>query len=236
MRLARSGFPAIILRPSIVYGPYSRWCTGTIERLRKDQVALIDGGAGICNTTYVDNLIDAIFLALGADGAIGQSISITDGELVTWADFIGAHVAMMRPRRALPEISSAEVLAHHRSKPGLLRSSWRRTREVLVSHELRQMLNSIPIFDRLLQRLWYWMQTLSEEQKALLRARLMGSASDLPKDRHRVVPDLETWATQSGNVRFRIDKAKQTLGYTPRIPFTEGIGLTEQWLSWANYV
>src|SRR6266851_8491215 len=71
LRFARRGVPAVILRPSIVYGPYSSWSTRLIQEMKDRQAALIDGGNGACNTTYVDNLVDAIFLAVERDQGVG---------------------------------------------------------------------------------------------------------------------------------------------------------------------
>src|SRR5258707_1548736 len=64
LRFARRGLPAVILRPSIVYGTHSPWSTHLIQAVEDRPAALIAGGHCPCNTTYVDNLVDAIFLAV----------------------------------------------------------------------------------------------------------------------------------------------------------------------------
>ena len=233
-RQARRGLPAVILRPGIVYGPCSRWCTSVIQRLNRGQGVLIDGGSGICSTTYVDNLVDAIFLAIEKSDATGRIFSITDGESITWGEFIRAHAAMLHPSPPLLNISSAEIRAYYRAQPGLWRGSWRQARQLIVSREFRDTLKRIPLFERGLQRMWYWLQNLSEEQKELLRARLTGSARN---GHHGTpVPDPETWALQTGSVVFRIDRAKNVLGYRPRVSFARGMRLTEDWLRWASYL
>src|SRR6202043_1853789 len=82
-RFLRRGVPAVILRPSIVYGPHSAWSTRLIAALREHRVTLIDHGRGACNTTYVDNLVDAVFLSIEKERAVGQTFFITDGEEIT---------------------------------------------------------------------------------------------------------------------------------------------------------
>ena len=236
-RFAKRGLPTVTLRPSIVYGPYSRWCTNTLDYLRQGKVALIDGGEGICNTTYVDNLVDAIFLALENDRAVGQTFSITDGEVVTWGDFVRSHASMLTLPPAIPEIESDEILAYHRAKPGLLKASIEEGARVLASPELRELIKRIPLGERFIMWSWYRMQNLNDKTKDRLRVRLSGSDSAVARNQNSIpVPDLMTWQIQSGKVVFSISRARTVLGYEPLVPFAKGIRLTEEWLRFANYL
>lgn len=239
-RFWRKGLPAIIVRPSIVYGPYSAWSTRLIPDLRAGRAFLIDGGCGACNTTYVDNLVDAIFLSLENDKALGETFNITDGERITWGDFIRAHAAMMSQPPVLPEISQQDVLAYYRSQAGLIASSFKATLDVLRSREFRQLLRRIPVCERTLALLWRWLQSRSDEERQRLRMRLglarINTAARTDGNTRPIFPDPVTFATQTGTVFFRIDKARSLLGYTPRIPFAQGIGLVEHWLRFANYL
>jgi nucleoside-diphosphate-sugar epimerase len=238
-RFASQGFPAVVLRPSIVYGPYSAWSTRLIAEMRDRPAVLIDGGRGACNTTYVDNLVDAIFLSLEKDSALGETFFISDGERVTWGDFIRAHAAMMDPPPELREISRDDVLAYYRRQPGILAGSLRATGQVVRSREFRKLLERIPLCERSLAMVWRWLQSRSEEQRQKLRFRLGlagGSVQNGAGHADPHIPDPVTFATQTGTVFFRIDKARRLLGYEPRIPFSRAIGLVEQWLRFANYL
>ena len=53
LRAGQRGLPVVILRPSIVYGPYSAWSTRLIADLREHRVALIDQGKGACNIAAI---------------------------------------------------------------------------------------------------------------------------------------------------------------------------------------
>lgn len=237
-KFARKGLPVVILRPSIVYGPYSRWDTGVVEALRRGNGSQIDSGSGLCNTTYVDNLIDSIFLSIERQEAVGQSFFITDGERVTWGDFIAAHAAMMVPKPEIANISSEEIINHYKSQPGVWRSSWRSTRRLLGSREFRDMAKQIPVLENLIQRLWYYVQNLNEERKERLRKRIEGSKSSRHRNQgHRIqIPNPEVFAIQTGTVLFSIDKARRLLGYEPHVGFSDGMRLTESWLRAANYL
>jgi len=237
LRYSKRGLPAVILRPSIVYGPYSRWCTNTIQNLRQGKVTLIDGGAGKCNTTYVDNFVDAIFLACENERAVGQTCFITDAEGLTWGDFIRAHASMLDPTPALPQISSHELSAYYRDQPGVLRGSIREARRILVSPEFREMVKRTPLGDSLLTWAWYRLQEMDDKRKDRMRARLSANTSKTPKKPDAVpIPDLATWQIQSSKVAFSIAKAQKLLNFAPRVPFAMGIRLTEQWLRFANYL
>jgi nucleoside-diphosphate-sugar epimerase len=236
-RFARRGFPVVTLRPSIVYGPFSQWSTRLIKDLRRGHVALIDEGKGACNTTHVDNLADAVFLALDRQKVIGEAFFITDGERVTWGDFIRAHTEMMDPRPALHSLSSSEIRRYYDQQPGLYSSSWRELRRLLVSVEFRKMLTQVPLFERPLTWLWVRTQGMPQERKDRLRTRLYGARDGTGRGQAKeFIPDLDTWATQSHRVFFCIDRARRILGYEPRVRFADGIRGVEEWLRFADYL
>ncbi|MGH9405099.1 MAG: NAD-dependent epimerase/dehydratase family protein [Terriglobia bacterium] len=235
-RYGRRGLPVVILRPSIVYGPYSFWSTRLLGELRAGEVALIDDGAGACNTTHVDNLIDAIFLCLDKEQSVGKTFFITDGERVTWGAFIHAHVAMLGWADDLPRVSSADLEAYYKAQPGIWAASVREARRVIFSPELRRLLMRIPACERMLVRVWGRFQAIEEGKKERLRSRLRGNGARrvLPASNFR--PDRITLATQTGTVYFSIEKARTVLGYEPRVPFPAGIRAVEQWLRYASYL
>jgi nucleoside-diphosphate-sugar epimerase len=234
-RFSRRGMSTVILRPSIVYGPFSAWSTRLVQNLRQNSVSLIDGGRGACNTTYVDNLIDAVFLALDNDAASGQTFFITDGETITWGDFIHAHVAMLGGA-PLPEISSEQVRAYHGRQPGVLAGSLKATAQVLRSKPFREMLLQIPLTQRLLSGAWQWLESLSENRRRQVRSHLGVRRPDNPASSESPMPDLVDFATQTGTVFFSIERAREVLGYSPHVSFRHGIAKVEQWLRHANYV
>lgn len=82
------GLAAVILRPATVYGPGSVDVVGDIARaIRGGHMLLVDGGRAVAGLCYVENLVDAVRLALGHDAAAGQTFNVTDGLPVTWRQF-----------------------------------------------------------------------------------------------------------------------------------------------------
>jgi nucleoside-diphosphate-sugar epimerase len=81
-------FGVINIRPGDVYGPGSvAWVVRPLRTLKRRQFVLLDGGNNVMNHVYVDNLIDAIFLAIERD-AYGETFNVTDGYETTWRTFI----------------------------------------------------------------------------------------------------------------------------------------------------
>jgi nucleoside-diphosphate-sugar epimerase len=83
------GVPVVILRPGFVYGPRDRTVMPRIiDGLRHGRLRYPGGGMGALNTVFVDNLIDAVFLAVDNDKAVGEAYNLTDGEMVSKRKFI----------------------------------------------------------------------------------------------------------------------------------------------------
>lgn len=84
----RQGLAGAVIQPTVVYGPFGGWWTaGQIDRLRRGRFALADDGAGACNAVYVDDVVQAAFLAAVADDAVGQTFLVSGLEPVTWKEY-----------------------------------------------------------------------------------------------------------------------------------------------------
>jgi nucleoside-diphosphate-sugar epimerase len=99
------------------------------------------------------------------------------------------------------------------------------------------LLRRIPAMERVQTALWGWMQAQPEEKRERIRARFSPSDGASPESNGDFsMPEEVTVATQTGTVFFSIDKAKRILGYEPRVPFSRGITMVEQWLRFANHL
>ena len=224
----RRGVPAVILRPSIIYGPGSRWNSGTLEKLVRGEQYLVDDGQGVCNLVHVDDLIDAVLLALAHPAAVGETFFLGHDEIITWKEFIEAHAELLVPRVAVPRIAAAEAIAQHRAQGGTVTRSVRSTLRLLSSPTFQQELREVPIVDQLVAAL---VGRLSPGGKNALRRRLASSPQSAPSG----LPDLASVLIQSCRVKFRPDAARRVLGYTPRVAFVDGMKTTAEWLDWAGF-
>ena len=101
-----AGLPVVVIRPTNVYGPSSNpWTIRPIKLIHSGQMMLINGGTGLCNYVYIDNLVDATLAAAKCDQSVGQVYLITDGIAVTWKEFFGYYAQMAgKPKiRSVPE-------------------------------------------------------------------------------------------------------------------------------------
>ena len=84
------GIPVVILRPGFVYGPRDKIVLPRlIENLKAGRVRYPGArGKRALNTIFIGNLLDAVFLAINQDQAVGQIYNLTDGEFVSKRRFI----------------------------------------------------------------------------------------------------------------------------------------------------
>ena len=80
-------FGIIFIRPGDVYGPGSKpWVVRPLQLMKMGLFSLPDGGMGIMNCTYIDNLCEGILLTI-VNEAYGETFNITDGECITWKEY-----------------------------------------------------------------------------------------------------------------------------------------------------
>ncbi len=107
------GIPVVIIQPANVYGPHSNpWTVRPIKQIQSGQMILINGGRGLCNYVYIDNLINATLAATKNEASVGQAYLISDGNPVPWKEFFGyyARMAGKPDLRSVPE-GIAKVIA-----------------------------------------------------------------------------------------------------------------------------
>lgn len=102
--------PIVVIRPANVYGPHSNpWTVRPMELVNSGEMLLINGGTGLCNYVYIDNLLDASLAATKREELSGEIYLISDGDAVPWKIFFGYYAAMA----AKPKIRSVpKWLAH----------------------------------------------------------------------------------------------------------------------------
>src|SRR4051812_15851876 len=123
---ARAGEPIAVVRPGDVYGPRSTpWSVRPLEGIKTRRFMLVGKGEGLMTPVYVDDLVEAIALALTTLEARGQAFTVWDGSAVTCAEFFGSYARMLGrdgiPRAPRPVASVAgalqEAVARFTRKP-----------------------------------------------------------------------------------------------------------------------
>ena len=228
----RSGLPVVILRPPNIFGPYAWFTLELLNKIRDGRMAILEEGRNPCNLVYVDNLVEAILLALWKPGAVGEIFFTTDNSAPTWEECLRAHAGLLGVE--LPHISAADFAVPPRVH--VLRDSLHAFPRVMLSGELRSVLRQVPAIHSIENFLYAGFQSISGEIQQKIRHRLNGP---------RVIPKVGSssprrfvreniFAAQARTVTHSSDKAHRLLGYTAPVSFQEGMRLTEAWLRYSR--
>jgi nucleoside-diphosphate-sugar epimerase len=124
----RHGLPATVVQPTIVYGPFGlAWTIDPLTQLRSRRVAMVDGGEGLCNAVYIDDVADGLILAGTHEAAPGEVFLISGAAPILWKDFYAAYERMLGTAATL-SLSAAQLRALARERDEAERAS----REMLV--------------------------------------------------------------------------------------------------------
>lgn len=120
-----SGLPAVVIRPSHVYGPGGWYGEELVPRLRQPgRFAVIGSGANLWDVVHVEDVAAAILLAVDAQVADGRVYHVADDEPITFYDFMAltaAELGVGRPRR-IPA-SVARLVAGGNAVDAVVRSA-----------------------------------------------------------------------------------------------------------------
>ena len=236
---ARGGLETVILRPTIVYGPFSFFVTPIIEDARRGTISLVDGGRGVCNAVYVDDVCDAILAALENDDATGGAYLVNGDSRITWGDFITTFAGMVDGEKTVHDHALEDIAAHWRSKRPSARDSVTATIRLAGSPTFHAQLGTIPPLGRLIrgtkELVARW---ITPEQKLLMKSRLQGRSVAAPVDAAPTVriPSEGRVVREAYRAWVSNDLAKSRLGWTPAHSFELGARRTGDWLRFARLV
>jgi nucleoside-diphosphate-sugar epimerase len=205
----------VLLRPSIVFGPRSRWITDCASQMLRGNAALIGDGSAVCNTIYVDNLIHAICLALESPEAAGQTFLLRDAETVTWREFYSC---------VAEAVGSNMDSVRQIAPPVYTRSMKEKVGEWVATPALQAIL---PVFPRAAK-------DVAKRLLASLNLQPQINAWSLPQPPPPAMTE-ELSLLQQSCWQIPLDRARQILGYEPLVPFAEGMRRSMEWLGFTGF-
>ncbi len=120
-----SGLPAVVIRPSHVYGPGGWYGEELVPRLRQPgRFAVIGSGANLWDVVHVEDVAAAILLAAGDEAADGRVYHVADDEPITYYDFMAltaSELGVGRPRRIPAPV--ARLVAGRNAVDAVVRSA-----------------------------------------------------------------------------------------------------------------
>jgi nucleoside-diphosphate-sugar epimerase len=217
------GLSVSILQPTVVYGPYGgTWTVRPLEHLRHGRMILINGGTGLCNAVYVDDVVSALLLAATNDAAHGETFLVSAAEPVTWREFFAAYETLLG-RAATVSMTAEEALRFYRAN--LPRGVAGETLRVLK----REVARREPVVrERLGPNRWGRVALAGADRLRLIPR---PEAEDPEPIQPMPPPKI---AFSAARTRVRIDKAATVLGYRPAWDLARGMAVTGAWARWAN--
>lgn len=204
----QKGAPIAIIRPSIVYGPYSKnWSVRFAKMFIDGQWGIFEGsGQGKCNLVYVDDLVNALLICLEHEGAIGQAFNVCGPDIPTWNEyFIKLNDMMGLP--PLRRISAAQtalkvrLMQPVRFAGGLVRDHF--------MGPVKKIAETFTFAKKLMQ----------QTEGAL-----------------KTTPSPDELGLFNKDAFFTAEKAMKLLGVSPSISMDEGIALTVKWLTQQGFI
>ncbi|HEX9844171.1 MAG TPA: NAD-dependent epimerase/dehydratase family protein [bacterium] len=206
--LATRGLSLIILRPTLVHGPFSAsWTVPYAQRLqaRPWLVAEADAG-GTCNLVYVDDLVGAVMAALNARTGSGEAFNINGPERPTWNQYFHA----LNDALGLPPLVP-EAVGRARASARAIQPV-RKAAKFVLKH--------------------FQPQVMALYHRSDLARSVMKRAEGVI----RQTPAPDEFVVYSRRASYSTAKAERLLGYRPRFPLADALPMAAAWLRHHGYV
>ncbi len=214
-KLGRRGKVEIVfLLPSIVYGPRSRFIMGLIDQLIDKTAFLVNGGQGVFNGIYVDNLIDSIWLSLENPDINGEAFLLNDAENICWQQLY----------KTLGDALGIDCNTIHNIDPPAFRKTAQEKIADIIATPIVQY--TLPVIPDRAKRL----------AKAMIAAWDPSPATNAWTLLNNDKPEInqELCELQQCNWKFSNIKAREILKHVPSVSFEEGMRKTLAWVDFAR--
>lgn len=216
-QISESSPQMVVLRPGIVWGPRSSHTLAFVKALLDKNACLVDGGRGIFNSIYIDNLIDCIQVCREHPGDITGFYNVADHETLSWHEFYSAFAPSLGcDIDKLPKASGN-------------RFPW-------SAGAMIDELKSLPFVSGLADRL---KAKLPDPTKARIKSFLAGRYNYegiTSRYAKKPVIDRELWSLQRTKHKLPTIKFERRFDFSPSVSFREGVRRTLLWLSFLGYI
>ncbi|MGA9407931.1 MAG: NAD-dependent epimerase/dehydratase family protein [Bacteroidota bacterium] len=203
----KQGLPVVILRPSIVYGIFSKyWSVRPVERMTSGYWMLPNGvGNGQCNLIYVDDLVASIHQCIQNDESTGKAFNINSSENVTWREYFSLISDSIGKPLATPSNDLGVKVANALLRP--------------IKFAVKLVLGRLrPIIFKLYER-YHVAKVVMKRAETILKSSVDPSEQKLFEK----------------NVRYSNRRAIEILHFSPT-PVRDGLRVTAEWLKFSGYL
>jgi len=200
---AKAGLDVVMLRPSIVYGPFSTlWTAVYAVRLRTGRWGdLGEAANGKCNLVHVHDVVRHAVAALSGAGLAGEAYNVNGPEIITWNQYFHAFNAKL----GLPPLRS--------QLPGKVR---------FVSHLTKPLRSAGKLALRNFSSQLIWLSQRNAHVRHVMKVAEL---------RLRCTPNEEELRLFGQDAIYTTAKAEQAFGICSRVGVEEGLTMTGAWLN-----
>ena len=206
---AQLGLEVVVLRPTVVYGPFSEnWTVEFVQRMASGQWMMPrEYCEGIANLVYVDDVVGAVIRGLRSVTGANEAYNVNGPELdITWNRYFDALNAALDLPPLKPAGRATARMASTVMQP--------------VRTGAKMLLRR---FEAPILELY--------KKNALAKA-----AMKLAESAIRKTPTLAEYALYSRTDSYPTSKAERLLGYKPAFEIAGGVALSAAWARHHRYV
>src|SRR5688500_14180764 len=214
-----SGLPVVILRPTIVYGPFSTaWTVHTVAQMLENRVVVPFNGERICNAVYIDDVVNSIIKYISSPpGCNGKIFLVSGPGTVSWKDYYEVHLQYngLNEPYFLDEEESEKFYTALKDVQSV-------TSKTSAFKDPISFLKKTPVYT-IYQRLL---------KNSSIRKKLLSAKAGLP--RPLIYPSIDAFNNLSCKGKADISRIKAEMNFEPGFTFAEGMKKTLAWIRWAN--
>jgi nucleoside-diphosphate-sugar epimerase len=199
----RRDLDVVVMRPSIIYGPFSsRWTMLYALRLKSGRWKHLGAlGQGKCNLVHVHDVVRYTISALRQEGVSGEVFNINGPEAVTWNDYL----ERFNRQLGLPGMAP-QTTGRTRLKTGAT-APIRAVGKYALKHHRAQLL---------------WLSHRSDSLKRLMQQ------TELTL---KCTPNQDELSLFGLDAHYLTTKAERAFGFRPKVGVDEGLAMCVAWLN-----
>ncbi len=231
------GLPAVVLRMGNIYGPFSvPWVIRPLTHILERKVCLVDGGHHTSDMVFVGNAVEAILLSIREESATGKTFFIIDDPL-TWAELYEQYARWLgiNELRSITceELDSLMHPSWSKRMRDMYRELWTNVTLPIIRYALFKGATS-PYLSKMASAIW---KPVPQSLRLRILGDMQGKSIPAPLSMPTTgdsLPPLGLLQVYAGRTSLSNQRAKEVLGFGPRVFFSRAIEIIRQWAQWAR--